>query len=407
MRRMQDAADAMRRAAANGAHDGGAQATEALARLREAQQKLERNQNGRGERDLQNVQRQADALAAEQKQVQADVNSLDQAGAGRGEKAQQLAQRKDAMDAKVADLQKQLEALANDVRKDERDAARKLDEAAGTIRDKRIREMLRYSRNTLNSAGNQYARGMEENLTSNLEALSKKIGEASAAMGKSAKNDAAARAAERARDLVRGMESADQRMRERAQQQGARGSQNSKSGSEGSKGSQNAQGSQSSQGAQGSEAQGQNGGANANGGSPRNGAYGGDGRNWGGPWNGGYGYYNPEDIRQFRRDYRERLNDAEALRRQLQAQGLNTRDLDDIIRDLQRFDTEHVYADPKGLEQLQASAIDKMKKFEFSLRRKAEAANDSLSLSGSDQVPEGFRQAIEEYYRALARKQPR
>src|SRR5204862_1843479 len=109
-------------------------------------------------------------------------------------------------------------ALANDVRRDERDAARKLDEAAGSIRDKRIREMLRYSRNTLNGAGTQYARGMEESLTNSLDALSKKIGEASAAMGKQAKSDALARAAERARDLVRGMESMDQRLRQRAQQ---------------------------------------------------------------------------------------------------------------------------------------------------------------------------------------------
>jgi len=41
------------------------------------------------------------------------------------------------------------------------------------------------------------------------------------------------------------------------------------------------------------------------------------------------------------------------------------------------------------------------------LRRKVEAGNDSLSLSGSDQVPEGFRQAIEEYYRSLAKKNQR
>ena len=31
-------------------------------------------------------------------------------------------------------------------------------------------------------------------------------------------------------------------------------------------------------------------------------------------------------------------------------------------------------------------------------------SNDSLSLSGSDQVPDGFRQAIEEYYRSLSKK---
>ncbi|PYQ98997.1 MAG: hypothetical protein DMF96_08830 [Acidobacteria bacterium] len=94
------------------------------------------------------------------------------------------------------------------------------------------------------------------------------------------------------------------------------------------------------------------------------------------------------------------------MRRQLQQAGVSPRDLDEVLRDLKAFDNDRVYADPKGLEQLQAAAIDKLKKFEFMLRRKAEAGNDSLSLSGSDQVPDGFRQAIEEYYRSLAKKAP-
>jgi len=409
MKRLQDAADAMKRAAANGSRDGGAQATEALARLREAQQKLERNQNGRTDRDLKNAQRQADELAQEQKQTQADVNNLDQAGANRAEKAQAIGQRKDAMDAKIADLQKQLEAIANDMRRDEKDAARKLDEAAGSIRDKRIREMMRYTRQALNSSGNQYARGMEESLSNNLDALSKKIADAQGAMGKSAKSDAVARAAERVRDLVRGMESSDQRMRERGSKgsQGSTGSQGSQQ--QGSQGSQGSTGSQGSQGSQGSrDAQGQAGGRNADGGGARNGGYGDtNGTYTGGYWNGGYGYWNPDDIRQFRRDYRERLSDAQALRRELQQAGVPTRELDDIIRDLERFDNDRLYADPKGLEQLQAAATDKLKKFEFTLRRKVEAGNDSLSLSGSDQVPEGFRPAIEEYYRSLAKKNQR
>jgi hypothetical protein len=83
---------------------------------------------------------------------------------------------------------------------------------------------------------------------------------------------------------------------------------------------------------------------------------------------------------------------------------VNPRELEDIIRDLQKFDNDRVYTDPRSLEQLQAAALDKLKKFEFSLRRKADNGNDSLSLSGSDQVPDGFRQAIEEYYRSLSRK---
>ncbi len=418
MKKMQEAADAMRQAAANGSKDGGAQANQALDRLRDVQKRLERNQSGRGERDLQRAQRQAEELANEQKQVASDVNGLDQAGAGREAKAQELGQRKDAMDAKVADLQQQLEKIANQMRRDEKDAARKLDEAAGSIRDKRIREKIRYTKGALQGAGSQYARGMEEDIGANLDALQKKIGDAAGTVGKASKQDAVARAADKTRDLVRGMESLDQRMRNG--QQGSKGQQSQQQGKgqqgkEGQQGQQGQQGSQGSQGQQGQQSQGgQNGGGGANNGdnagSPRNGgayggAYGGDARNW----NGGYGYgyrWNADDIRQFRGQFREWANDAEALRRQLQQAGVNPRDLDEVLRDLKAFDNDRVYADPKGLEQLQAAAIDRLKKFEFMLRRKAETGNDSLSLSGSDQVPDGFRQAIEEYYRSLAKKAP-
>jgi hypothetical protein len=388
----------MRQAAANGSKDGGAQANQALDRLREAQQRLERNQGSRGDRDLQRAQRQAEELASEQKEMTAEVNGLDQAQAGpaRDAKAQVLGQRKEAMDAKVADLQQQLEKVANQMRRDEKDAARKLDEAAGTIRDKRIREKIKYTQRALQQgAGSQqqYARGMEDDIGANLDALQRKIGEAAGSVGKQSKQDSLARAADKTRDLVRGMESLDQRMRDRAQQQG-KGQQGK--GQEGSS-------QQSQSQSQGGENGGANNGDNAG---SRNGAYGGDARNWGG----GYGYgwrWNPDDIRQFRNQFREWTNDAEALRRQLQQAGMNPRDLEDVLRDLRLFENDRLYADPQGLEKLQAAAIEKLKKVEFALRRKSDSGNDSLSLSGSDQVPDGFRQAIEEYYRSLAKKQQR
>jgi uncharacterized protein (DUF2461 family) len=413
MQKLQDAANAMRQAAANGSKDGGAQANQALDRLREAQQRLERNQGSRGDRDLQRAQRQAEELASEQKEMTSEVNGLDQAQAGgaRDGKAQVLGQRKEAMDAKVADLQQQLEKLANQMRRDEKDAARKLDEAAGSIRDKRIREKIKYTQRALQQgAGSQqqYARGMEDDIGANLDALQRKIGEAAGSVGKQSKQDSLARAADKTRDLVRGMESLDQRMRDRAQQQGkgqqGNGQQSPSQSQSQSQGGQNG-------GQQGQQSQsGQNGGGGANNGdnagSPRNGAYGGDARNWGG----GYGYgwrWNPDDIRQFRNQFREWTNDAEALRRQLQQAGVNPRDLEDVLRDLRLFENDRLYADPQGLEKLQAAAIEKLKKVEFALRRKADSGNDSLSLSGSDQVPDGFRQAIEEYYRSLAKKQQR
>jgi hypothetical protein len=417
IQKLQDAQNAMRQAAANGSKDGGAQASQALDRLREAQQRLERNQGGRGERDLQRAQRQADELAQEQKEVASEVNGLDQSQTGASGKAQALAQRKEGMDAKVADLQSQLEKLANQMRRDEKDAARKLDEAAGSIRDKRIREKIRYTQRVLQqgAAGQQqYARGMEDDIGANLDALQRKIGEAAGAVGKQSKQDSLARAADKTRDLVRGMESLDQRMRDRTQQ--ARGQQQGQQ-SRGQDGrGQNSQQAQSGQqggqqGSNSSQSGAQNGSPNGGdrNGAPNGGAYGGDARNWGG-YGGGwwYGYrWNPDDIRQYRNQWREWANDAEALRRQLQQAGMSPRDLDEILRDLRQFENDRLYADPQGLEKLQAAAIEKLKKFEFALRRKSDTGDESLSLSGSDQVPEGFRQAIEEYYRSLAKKQQR
>ena len=44
------------------------------------------------------------------------------------------------------------------------------------------------------------------------------------------------------------------------------------------------------------------------------------------------------------------------------------------------------------------------KRFEFSLRRKAEdAQGDQPALTATDEVPRGFRDLVDEYYRSLSR----
>ncbi len=297
------------------------------------------------------------------------MQGLDQAGAGRQARARALADRKDAMDQKVGDLQQQLEKLANEMRANEKDAARKLDEAAGSIRDRRVREKIRYSKGTL-SQGTEYARAMEDDIASNLDALQKKIGEAAAAMGQSKKADALARAADKARDLVRGMESA-QKNRGSQGSKGSQGSQRSQ-GSEqrGQQAQAGQQGQQGQQGRQGQPGQEQN--AQA--------VPGGGGRSNGSPLGGAPGRLTPDDVRQMRRQAREWEGDVQQLRQQLQAAGVNPKDLDQIMRDLAALDSDRAYADPKGLAELQAAALEHLKKFEFQLRKQVESGNDSLAL---------------------------
>ena len=53
-------------------------------------------------------------------------------------------------------------------------------------------------------------------------------------------------------------------------------------------------------------------------------------------------------------------------------------------------------------------ALDGLRQFEFGLRRSVLGEErDELFLSGTDQVPDGFRRMVEEYYRALSREDGR
>jgi hypothetical protein len=440
-RQLQQAADAMRQAAANGSKDGGAQASAALEKLREAERRLDQNQSGRSDRDIQAAERQAQELAEEQKQIASEVRGLDQAGASRQARADALAERKTAMDGKVGDLQKQLEKLANDTRRDQRDASRKLDEAAGSVRDQKIREKIRYSKGALQGmqgGPSQYALAMEDSISSNLDGLHKKVAEAAAAMGQQNKQDALSRAAEQARDLLRGMESLDQRLRDRAasgerdnkdsrqaqnggatpqrgQQQPGQGAdqgqqqspdgrqsqpQSQQAQGQGRQGQQPGQGDQQAQNGQRGQGQGQGSfGSNRTAGEATRAPLGeGDA----GP---GVSRFSNDDLRQFSREYQELTRSAQELRQRLQAAGVNPTEFDPILRDLQGINANGAFNDPKALQLLQADALDRLKKLEFNLRRQMGDANNSLGLSGSDEVPSSFRQAIEEYYRLLAKKQ--
>jgi hypothetical protein len=421
-RQLQDAANAMKQAAASGGGDGAAQAQAALERLKEAQQRLERNQGGRGERDVQQAMKTAEELVREARDVEAEVKGLEsQTGAARQGKAQALGQRKDAMDAKVGDLQDQLEKLANGTRGNDKAVARKLDEAAGSITDKRIREMIRYTKNQLQGSPSEYARGIESQIGANLEGLQKKIGEAAAAFGQADKQNALDKAVDKTRDLVRGIESLDQRMRDRATQgrqgqdgqQGREGQQQGRDGQEGRAGQQ--------QGQQGQQGQGGQQGGDSPGGDAEGGSEQADGRaggnQFGGPagaaWGGGYwggdarwwnGRFTPDDVRQFRNDLRQWQADAQDLRRRLSQAGVDPRELDAILRDLRGLDDEQRFVDGRSLAELQAAVLDRMKRFEFNLRKKADDNGQELALSGSDEVPAAFRTSIEEYYRQLSKR---
>ncbi|SVE36115.1 uncharacterized protein METZ01_LOCUS488969, partial [marine metagenome] len=132
-RRLQEAADAMRRAAANDDNLGFAEAGAALDRLREVQERLEGEQRGRLERDIADQLRRANRLADEQREMTAEVRGLEELSEERPEEKmaalRELMEQKDQMEAEVADLEREIDSTSAEFRRDERDASRELQEA--------------------------------------------------------------------------------------------------------------------------------------------------------------------------------------------------------------------------------------------------------------------------------------
>ncbi|MBY0496738.1 MAG: DUF4175 domain-containing protein [Cyanobacteria bacterium] len=436
-RQLRNAADAMRRAAAKGDPSAAGQAAAAADRLREAQRQLTRNQTARGERDVKDAQRQAAEIAQEQQDIARDAGQLGQAGPDRLQKAQMLGQRKDALESKVSDLEKQLDRMVGEQTRESRETGRKLSEAASGIRDNKIKEKIRYSKSLLGTgAPEQYARNFEEEIGANIDQLRKKLDEASAAAGQQ-RGDRSGDAVDKARELARGVDSLGRRMQERgaqnAQQRGSNSSrdsnssngqqgregqqgqsgkegQNGKEGSQGQSGQQGQGGQQGSQGqngqggqqGQGQEGQGgRNGDGNTMGGAP-NGGWGGGDRRAGGP----YGYYfGPDDVRQFRGEARRWAQEGQALRNMLREQNVDPKEFDEIMRRLRELDSERVYQDVEELARLQTFVAEGLKRFEYALRRKVGDETDRALVSGSEEVPAEFKALVEEYYRSLSKGQ--
>src|SRR4029079_19589239 len=155
-----------------------------------------------------------------------DVKNLDSAE-NRREKSQQVIERKNTLDQKIGELEKQIDRTPMDRGKDEKETSRKMADAAGSIRDNRLRDRVRYSASMVR-AGVPWkdAQALGNSIGSGLDTLKKKLADAASSVGKT-KPDTMTEALDKARQLTRGMDSLDQRTRERAQrgQQGQQGDQ--------------------------------------------------------------------------------------------------------------------------------------------------------------------------------------
>ena len=353
MRRLQEAADAMRRSAAQPSQSGG-QGTRALDRMEEARRLLEQGNVARVRENLQQGADRARRLASEQREVARQAAALKPAdAAGR----RRLEQTKDRMAGEVQDLENDLERAARDARNEQREASRQIQAAVNELRERRVRDKIEYSKGLLGSR--DASRQFEEGITANLDELSRQLSEAAEAVGE-APGERTERALDRARALAQGLES----LAERARQAQANGTPRPGALPQGVQGEQPTDDAQP--------------------GMPGNRTRG-------------------SDPRQLGRELRERRMDAEQLRRELEQEGVDVEELDRIVSRLRGLEGRGLGSDRQAVDLLQSQVIDGLKEFEFALRRQLGGNEDRRPRSGRQgEVPAEYRELVDRYYESLS-----
>ena len=133
-----------------------------------------------------------------------------------------------------------------------------------------------------------------------------------------------------------------------------------------------------------------------------------NGNPYGGPWNGvgdpRNGMVRPED---FQNNYNQTIQTLRQLEQQAQGNDpAMVKDLQNLIRDMQRLNPNTYANDPLLAERIQGALMGGVQQVEMELRRKVEDANGTGSVrsAGGEKVPPGYQDKVAEYYRKLSSK---
>jgi hypothetical protein len=101
---------------------------------------------------------------------------------------------------------------------------------------------------------------------------------------------------------------------------------------------------------------------------------------------------------------REGVRDLQAMRRDLEGSGGEQRDIQELIREMQRLDPAKFKGNPEMVEQLRDQVLVSIEQLELQLRRKlGEEVGGAVRSGGARPAPSGYRDAVAEYYRRLSK----
>jgi hypothetical protein len=427
-RQLNQTADEMQKAQALARNNFGesiAQNERALEHLRQAQERLQQmNSTGqRGgqsaasgsagrEQQLADLRQRAAQAASRQREIAKDMESLARRGGQtapdeNSRKArEQLAERKDTLADSVNGLQQDIEQAARAMGagqgQGQQRAARQLKDAADALARDRVAERIREGKQALsgNQQGSQQsgqqngqqgsARSDERGIERSLNNLSERL-QAAEQSARGANGSSAEENLDRTRQLADNLDSLRRRLDENSRRNGngrqPQGNQQSQQqGQQGQRGQQGSDQQQSNQQSGGSQNGGQSNRQRSS--VDPEGTIGGD---WG-------------DSRQLPAEIRERLREAQDLRREWGTTGMSASRLDEVIEELKRLADGKMEGDAATASLLKSEVVDPLRQLELELSRalQQQSGRTNLRLRDEGAAPEKYRKAVEEYYRRLS-----
>jgi hypothetical protein len=414
-----------------GGQQSEAEARQAVERLREAREMLAGARKEQATEEVKDFAHRSEQLAQEQQEFENTVrHSAGSSGQDLGPGQMSMRQPRNMRDqggpltTEQQKLLDELTKLEEDMQRSARDmagsqpaASSKLREALGEMQQQELRLKMKWSLEIMRRGIPDYALPREMSVTQGLNQLRDRLREAQNALnrqqpGQGQNVEAALARAEQLRRELEQMKSAAE-----GRQSQAKGGQQ-----KGNQAGQEGQGQQPGQG-QGQQGQGQQGQApgdqpgemaqgqgSQSGGSPQQGGGNSSGIQQGdghaGPGAGefwGHGVDSAYADRVLRNGIRD-LTQAEQLLRGNQDISRDTnRDVQDLIRQMQRLNPRLLAADPSRLSAIVGQLVDSVDQVELELRRVADAQQSGSVRSGAAQpAPPGYADAVAEYFRRLA-----
>jgi hypothetical protein len=437
-RQLDQAADDLQRAQSSSKgnpNDAIAQGERALERMQQARRRMQQMRGGASgqqgrEQEIGELRRRAAEAAARQRELTREAEQLARRGSQQGQQGQQQGQQGDESSRAARErLAEREEALADSVNNLEEDArqtarslgegkqqgaARRLNEAADALRRNRVAERIREGARGAEQGRPESAREAGRAAGRGLGEMSERLQEAEAAAGRPSSGNGAEEALDRTRQLADDLESLRRRLDERAarregrgpQSQPKGGQQQSQSGRQSQGGQQGQEGRQQSaqpgqtgqQGQGGQQSQSGQQSGQQPGGRSQSGQQSGGGR--GGDMISGSG---EDDARQLGAELRERLRDAENLRRELGGTSAG-RELGGAIEQLRGIADGRMEGEAQTAASLKAQVIDPLRQLELELskRLREQLGRTNLRLGDEGAAPGRYRKSVEEYYRRLS-----